>query len=215
MQKHLYLISGLGADERIFANLIFPADYKIHYLPWISPLPSEPINQYAARMAENIQVDGPVVLLGVSFGGIMSQEIAKQIPVSQNILISSIKHSNEKPPYYKWIKSLGIQNLPDQILYRHRSLIVKRFLNTETEWEKKLVNEYLQKQDYTFTRWAVNTILNWENQEVPDNLIHIHGNKDWPFPIKYITPTHLIENAGHFMVLNRAAVINQILAEVL
>lgn len=215
MQKHLYLISGLGADERIFANLIFPADYKIHYLPWISPLPSEPINQYAARMAEGILADGPVVLLGVSFGGIMSLEIAKQIPVFQNILISSVKRSNEKPPYYNWIRSLGIHKLPDQIIYQHRSAVVKRFLNVETEWEKKLVNEYLQKQDLTFTRWAVDTILNWESYDVPDNLIHIHGNKDWPFPIKYINPTHRIDNAGHFMVLNRAAIINQILGEVL
>lgn len=215
MQQHLYLISGLGADERMFSNLILPADYQVHYLPWITPLPSEPISRYAARMAENIQADGPVVLLGVSFGGMMSIEIARHIPVAKNILLSSIKCAAEKPPYYNWIRNLRIHKLPDQLIYQRRGAIVRKFLNAETAWEKQLVNEYLQKRDLTFTRWAVDAILNWDNTSFPENLVHIHGDKDWPFPVRYLQPTHLIPNAGHFMVLNRANAVNRILAEVL
>lgn len=215
MQKQLYLISGLGADERIFNNLRFPPAYQVHYLQWITPLPDEPIGQYAARMAQGIRADGPVTLLGVSFGGIMSLEIARHIPVAKNILVSSIKRTSEKPPYYNWVKRLGIHKLPDQLLYQRRNVIVKKFLDIETEAERALVNEYLAKKDYAYTRWAVNAILHWENEQVPEGLVHIHGDKDHPFPAKYLTPTHLVPNAGHFMVLNRADVINQILETVL
>lgn len=215
MQKHLYLISGLGADERMFDNLIFPPGYKVNYLPWFQPLPEEPISQYAARMAQSIPADGPCVILGVSFGGIMSLEIARHRPVEKIVLLSSIKNSKEKPFYYNLIRKLKIHRLPDQLIYRHRSGIVKKFLNTETPYEKQLVKEYLQKQDLTFTKWAVNAILQWEYHTAPTELVHIHGAKDWPFPIRFLQPTHLIPNAGHFMVLNRAAIINQILTEVL
>lgn len=214
MTRHLYLISGLGADERIFRNLKFPDNYQVHYLPWLAPIPNEPLRDYASRMAAGIQEE-PVTLLGVSFGGVMSLEIAKLIPVAQVILLSSIKYTREKPPYYKWVKILGLHHLPDSILYSRRTLIVKRFLNIETEEELELVNEYLQKKDYGYLRWAVNTILHWENEEVPPNLVHIHGAKDFPFPIKLLTPTHIIPDGGHFMVLNRAEAINKILQQVL
>ncbi|MGO4293914.1 alpha/beta fold hydrolase [Chitinophaga sp. RAB17] len=215
MQKHLYLISGLGADERIFNNLRFPGNYQVHHLQWIAPLQDEPISQYAARMAEGITVDGPVSLMGVSFGGIMSLEIARHIPVEKNILLSSIKLSSEKPPYYNWVKRLGLHKLPDQILYQRRNVIVRKFLNIETEAERTLVNEYLAKRDYTYMRWAVNAILHWENEQIPEGLVHIHGARDLPFPVKYLKPTHLIPDGGHFMVLNRAREINEILAGVL
>jgi len=78
-----------------------------------------------------------------------------------------------------------------------------------------LVNEYLAKRDYAYTRWAVNAILHWENDEVPEGLVHIHGALDMPFPVKYLQPTHVIPDGGHFMVLNRSAAINRILEEVL
>ncbi|MBO9732272.1 MAG: alpha/beta hydrolase [Chitinophaga sp.] len=215
MQKHLYLISGLGADERIFNNLRFPSGYQVHYLHWIAPLQDEPIGQYASRMAKGISVDGPVSIIGVSFGGIMSLEIARHIPVEKNILLSSIKQTSEKPPYYNWVKRLGLHKLPDSILYQRRNMIVRKFLNIETNEERALVNEYLAKRDYSYMRWAVNAILHWENEQVPPGLVHIHGAKDMPFPVKYLQPTHLIPDGGHFMVLNRANEINRILASVL
>lgn len=215
MPRHLYLISGLGADERIFDNLRFPAGYDIHHLKWIQPLPDEPISSYATRMAEGITADGPISLMGVSFGGIMSLEIARVRPIAQNIIVSSIKHTAEKPPYYNWVRRLRLHQLPDAIIYRQRGLVVKKFLNIETQAERQLVKEYLAKKDFTYTRWAVNTILHWKNDVIPQHLVHIHGGKDMPFPIRFVKPTHVIPDGGHFMVLNRAGEMNRILDETL
>jgi len=51
-------------------------------------------------MREKITEPDPV-LIGLSFGGIMCTEIAKQIPVEKIIIISSIKHSGELPFWMK------------------------------------------------------------------------------------------------------------------
>jgi pimeloyl-ACP methyl ester carboxylesterase len=79
MNKHLYLLSGMGADERIFRYLSFPADYTVHYLDWLPPIPDETFPEYAARMAARIEHEH-VTLVGVSFGGMLSLEIARQRP---------------------------------------------------------------------------------------------------------------------------------------
>ncbi|RAJ83500.1 hypothetical protein CLV59_103468 [Chitinophaga dinghuensis] len=212
-RKHLYLISGLGADERVFQHLQFPPDYELHYLPWIPPLPDESISSYAARMAESITTDGPVSLLGLSFGGIMSVEIAKIRPVSQNILISSIKNTQEKPGYFNWVLRLHLLQLPDFLIFQNRRFVVERYMDVQSAEEKELLRAYLAKKDYAYTRWAVNVMLHWQNEYLPENLVHINGDKDHPFPIKYVHPTHIIHNGGHFMVMNRAEEISRILAE--
>ncbi|WP_160716617.1 alpha/beta fold hydrolase [Chitinophaga solisilvae] len=215
MSAHLYLISGLGADERMFQRLQYPPGYQVHFLPWIKPQENEPVSSYAARMAQSISADGPVVLMGLSFGGIMSLEIARQIPVQKTILISSIKHSTEKPFYYNWARKLHLHQLPDQLLYQRRGMIVKKFMSVETEEEAQLLTEYLSDRDFHDLRWAINTVLHWENEAVPADVVHIHGGKDHTFPIRFVKPTHVIPDGGHFMILNRAEKINAILQEVL
>ena len=70
MNRHLYLISGMGSDERVFRNLRFPENYTLHFIPWLEPHPEEPLGDYACRMAESIpQGEDDITLLGVSMGG--------------------------------------------------------------------------------------------------------------------------------------------------
>ncbi|MBV7532280.1 alpha/beta fold hydrolase [Chitinophaga sp. sic0106] len=213
--KHLYLISGLGADERVFRHLRFPDGYEVHFLPWIAPQPQESISSYASRMAAGITAEGQVSLAGLSFGGIMSIEIAKLRPIHQTILLSSIKQTSEKPAYFNWIRRLQLTKLPDFIIFQNRTRIVEYYMDVSSPEEKQLLRDYLARKDYAYSRWAFEVILNWENEFRPQNLVHIHGDRDHPFPIKYLHPTHIIPNAGHFMVYNRAAEVSRILSEVL
>lgn len=215
MHKHIYLISGMGSDERIFRYLRFPKEYIVHHLHWLPTIPGESIADYAARMAKGIEHDNPC-LLGVSFGGMISLEIARQRPVEKVILISTIKHTSEKPGYFGWVKRLGLLallKLPDTLIFRRRNFIVKRFLNIETAEDRQLISDYIQKTSYDYLRWAIPVVIHWENEFVPSSFIHIHGNKDIPFPVRNIKPTHTIAGGGHFMVHNRAAQINEILSK--
>ncbi|MFZ1934503.1 MAG: thioesterase domain-containing protein, partial [Thermoguttaceae bacterium] len=74
----LILLPGLGADHRLlepqraaFPQLIVP--------PWIPPRKHESLPQYAERMAQTVAPphDVPLVLGGVSFGGMLAYEMAR------------------------------------------------------------------------------------------------------------------------------------------
>ena len=86
--KTIYCISGLGADERAFSKLKVDG-YALKVINWLIPEPNETIEHYASRMRAGITEENPV-LMGLSFGGMMCTEIAKQIPVSKIIIISNI-----------------------------------------------------------------------------------------------------------------------------
>lgn len=213
MDKHIYLISGMGADERLFNRLQFPDNYTAHYLKWLTPQPDEAYTDYAARMAACISHEN-VTLLGVSFGGMLSLEIARQRPVNKIILVSSIKNTQERPTYLNFVRRSGLLNLlrlPDSILFKRRGLLVKPFLQIESAEEKELLADYLNKRSYDYMRWSIRQVVHWKNDVMPGKVVHIHGGKDRPFPIRFIRPDYTIPDGGHMMVLNRAAEINEIL----
>jgi hypothetical protein len=66
----VYCLSGLGADARAFRNLDFTG-YRVHHVAWEKPVRNESIAHYAARISRHIASQNPV-LIGLSFGGIMS-----------------------------------------------------------------------------------------------------------------------------------------------
>lgn len=215
MERHLYLLSGMGADERIFRNLHYPAGYTVHYLEWLTPSPEESFPEYAARMAERIEHED-VTLMGVSFGGMLAVEIARQRPVSKVILISSIKQTSERPPYLSWVKKTGLLallRLPDSIIFTRRKGVVKLFLNAETEDEIALLTDYMKKTSYGYLRWGIRVIVHWANDFIPSSIVHIHGGRDKAFPLRFIKADYTIPDGGHFMVYNRAAEISRILSQ--
>ena len=77
--KPIYFISGLGADERIFQWLRYDGYRPIH-IHWLPPERRESVEHYAHRLAQDIKDKRPIIV-GLSFGGIVAIEIAKQIDV--------------------------------------------------------------------------------------------------------------------------------------
>jgi hypothetical protein len=65
-----------------------------------------------------------------------------------------------------------------------------------------------------FIRWGLHAVLKWNNNELPKNLIHIHGNKDTVFPISGTNPSHSIPG-GHMLMLENASAVNSILEDLL
>ncbi|MGL5075499.1 MAG: hypothetical protein ACRDBG_06605, partial [Waterburya sp.] len=98
-QKNIYCLSGLGTDDRVFQKLKFQGYQPIH-IHWIEPKKGETITAYAQRLTTQIKSDCPI-LVGLSFGGIIAVEIAKQIATEKVILISSTKNKQEIPFYFK------------------------------------------------------------------------------------------------------------------
>ena len=82
----VYFMPGLAASPAIFENIKLPEDeFEMFFLEWMIPLPEETLEQYAKRMSENVKHEG-VVLVGVSFGGILVQEMKQFLNVRNNFV---------------------------------------------------------------------------------------------------------------------------------
>jgi pimeloyl-ACP methyl ester carboxylesterase len=208
--KHIYCISGFGADERIFSKINFWGN-DVHFIQWKIPEKHESIESYASRMQQEITHPNPI-LIGLSFGGMMSVEIAKLIPVEKIILVSSVCCRKELPFYMKLTSALNLNRLIPMKPYPILEPIENRNLGVETKEEKNLLKEYRNNLNLQYSNWAIDQVVNWKNEWLPPNFIHIHGTKDHIFPIgKIIKPDYKIRNAGHLLLMNNADEVNGIL----
>jgi pimeloyl-ACP methyl ester carboxylesterase len=106
-----YCIPGLGTDHRIFQKLIPQLPFEeVEFLDYEEALTvaGEGIEGYAERLANKLRSNENLdkkkrVIIGLSLGGFVAVELAKKIPYQKLILISSIKHKDERP----WILNLG------------------------------------------------------------------------------------------------------------
>lgn len=213
MKKHIYYISGFAADERVFANLDF-GENDLHFIPWKIPEVNESITSYAHRMREEIAHPAPI-LVGLSFGGMMSIEIAKEIPVEKIIMISSIATFHEMPLYMKIAGKLRLNKLIPLRPYPFLEPLENYNLGVQSSEEKQLLREYRRNINLQYTEWAIDRILNWKNEWHPSNLIHIHGSNDHILPIKNIKADFIIEGGGHLMLMNKSGEVNEILKKIL
>ena len=203
---HVYCISGFGADERVFSKLEI-YNVEVHFIQWLIPLKKETLQNYAGRMAEQIHHDEPI-LIGLSFGGMMAIEIAKQIPLKAVVIISSIKSFLEMPSWMRIAGATGIYQILPLRSFKVIEPLENYNLGLETEEEKALVSSYRQNVHPDYTRWAIHIILTWRNSWRPQNIYHIHGKKDRIFPIRRVKADIIIPGGGHMMILNRSAEIS-------
>lgn len=219
MQKeklHVYFVPGLAASTSIFEYIKLPeSKFEIHLLPWLIPLSKdENIKNYAKRMCVPISEKNHV-LIGVSFGGIMVQEMSKTSNPLKTIIISSIKHQDEMPLRLKIAKNTraykltpikAITNIEKFTDYLYGDVIKKK---------AELYNKYLSMRGEKYLPWAIKNVLHWKQDSKKENIIHIHGNKDKIFPIKHIKNCIIVDGGTHIMILNKAKTINTILENVL
>jgi pimeloyl-ACP methyl ester carboxylesterase len=197
--KAIYLLSGLGADKRVFKFLNLQG-YDLHYIEWIEPKKKESISAYAKRLLLQINNPNPI-LLGVSFGGLVAIEIGKLIQTEKIILISSVKTKSEIPIYYRMIALIGIYKLMPAGLLK-KLPFTNWFFGAESERDRNLLKTIIRDTDEKYLVWAIDAILNWNNQTLLPNITHIHGTNDRLLPNK--KSDHLIKNGGHFMIVNKA-----------
>ena len=210
----VYFISGLAADRSVFHHIQLSSGFDPVYLDWIPPHKKESLSGYARRLGEQMDTSTPFALVGLSMGGMLAVEIAGYTRPACVILISSISHSSQLPPYFRYLGAARLHKyLPVSML--QKAAILKRLFTTESEEDKRLLKAMIHKADPGFIRWALAAILEWESADPPGNLIHIHGSRDEILPLRFTRPTHIIPAAGHLMVMNRAKEINVLLCEAL
>ena len=120
----VYFIPGLAAGKEIFEYISLPEKlYDVHIIEWIIPEKKETISQYARRMAAFVNKPKPI-LIGVSFGGVMAQEMNEFLDLKKLIIISSIKSKNEIPAKMRIFKTIPVYRLiPASFLENTKNLV--------------------------------------------------------------------------------------------
>jgi len=205
---HVYLMPGMSANSLIFEKIKFPENFKLHKLDWINPDIDESIENYAKRLSEKIVHKNPV-LIGVSFGGILVQEISKIVKVDKLIIISSIKCNKEMPSHMKFGKiTKSYKLLPVKWINDFESLI-SFVLGPKIKKRVDLYRKYLSVRDENYLSWSLREMIEWKQSKPLKNIIHIHGTKDLVFPTLYIKNFIEVPRGDHAMILKRAEWINQ------
>lgn len=211
--QKIYVLSGLGVDERAFKNLNWN-DLPIHHVEWITPEKEETLKNYARRISSIITCPDPI-LIGLSFGGMLAVEIAKYMPVKKCILISSSKSRKEIPIRLKLMRRLGITKILPGSVMKKPNFVLEHLFGAKTEKEKSFLKEILADTNPYFLKWALNAITQWKNTTIPNNIISIHGEDDKILPIKNIKVDYTIKGGGHIMIVNKAKEIERVIRAIL
>jgi len=198
----IYCFSGLGADKRAFQFLDLSPHELIH-VDWIEPHANESLASYAQRMGQEVNQNEDYVLMGLSFGGMIVQELAQIVQAKKVIVISSIATEKEKPLRMRLTKALKLYDfVPDRYFIQPSKIAFKMF-GVNTQAEKELLIEILQDGDPKFIRWAIASIGNWSNTaRVP--AFRIHGDSDPLFPVRNVQPDYIVKGGSHLMVVSHS-----------
>lgn len=204
----LYAIPGLGTDKELYRNLSI-SGYQLKILDWPLPEKNLSLGEYASRFLPQIDASKPVILLGVSFGGMLCAELAEQIKTKKVFLISSCRNRDDFPGTLKILKYIRLHKLfPDKAV-RLLAKNKRKFLGFEKSFEP-VFYQMIDRMPKNYFSYCVNYIINWERRSNNADIIQIHGSSD-KLLYKKGEFLYTIKNGSHSMVLNRTDEINTIL----
>lgn len=206
---HVYLMPGMAANPSIFDGIHLPVDtFETHTLEWFVPDNGMNLEMYAQKMCEKIEHPN-AVLMGVSFGGMLVQEMAKFLPVEKIIVVSSVKSKHELPKKMLFAKYTKVHKLLPTGLVTNVELLAKYAFGESVTKRLHLYEKYLSVRDKYYIDWAIDQIVNWNQERPPENVVHIQGEKDTVFPISNIKDCIPVKNGTHTMIIHRAKWFNE------
>ncbi len=205
----VYLMPGMAANPSIFDGIrLDPARFEVVTLAWFQPEKGISFQDYAKKMCAKITHVNPV-LLGVSFGGLLVQEMSCYLPTCKVIIVSSVKSKKELPKRMIFAKYTKIHKLLPTGLVNNVELLAKYAFGETVTKRLALYEMYLSIRDKYYIDWSIENIVNWSPKKEVKDLIHIHGDKDAVFPIGNIKDCITVKNGTHTMIIHRARWFNE------
>ena len=211
----LILLSGMGADERVFRSQSGQFD-NLRLPGWIEPQPGDDLPRYAQRLADHVNPGGPCFVGGVSLGGMIAIEMARHLDCRGCFLIASVRSPRELPWRARAMKPIAVVLPPGcggvpTTAAKIALATVGRFLGPVS---RSLLRQ-LADADRRFLRWASMALLRWKPHE--DSLTvpvrQIHGDRDHVLPHTLTTPDRLVRGGGHILPMTHAKEVNDFLRQ--
>lgn len=212
----VYFMPGMAASSTIFERIQLPEDlFEMHLLEWVIPNPKESLTAYAKRMADTISGEN-IVLVGVSFGGILVQEMAHFVNPKKVIIISSVKSNQELPMRMKIAQKTKLYKfLPTGLAKNIESLAKYVFGKGIIKQRIELYKKFMTRTEKEYLDWAIEQIVCWERAIADESVVHIHGDADEVFPVKNIPNYITVKGGTHIMILSKYRWLNEHLPRII
>ena len=207
----IYQISGLGANGNAFRNLKIKDGFEQVNIPWIEPEKNESLAHYSERMLDKINPTEDFLLMGLSFGGIIVQEMNRLVNPKHTILLSTVKSRDEIPALFRLSSSTNAHKIIPMKFFTSNH-IFSYMMMRKLYYSKKedQINDIFEFKGANYLRWSINQIVNWKSKDefMIENFTHIHGNKDIVFPISNIRDCKVIDGGTHIMVMQKPKLVS-------
>ncbi len=212
--ERFILIPGLGVDRRLFEPQ-WAHGLEFEVPPMLIPERHDTLTTYAARIRDALQLDGPCVVGGVSFGGMVACELGALCRARCVLLIASCRSRASIPTYY-WYLERFARIVPDGII-RHRVAMSSRIMarmESLTQEQFLLIRDMATGIPIPFLRGAARMILSWDGvPSLPCPSYHIHGDIDRIIPLRKVRPDVVVPGGGHLINMTHADQVNRFIEE--
>ena len=174
----------------------------MHFLEWKLPEKNESLENYAKRMVRDVKHEN-CVLIGVSLGGVIVQEMNKFLALKRLIIVSSVKTRKELPRRMRFSRVTGFYHLLPTFMVNYVEKLDFLPLGKFIKKRLKLYKRYMAVKNKAYLDWGFKKMIFWDRETPIEGIVHIHGEKDIVFPIKYIENCIVVPNGTHIMIINR------------
>lgn len=215
----IYLFPGIGCTAAVFEKMRFPSSYAVRVVEWIEPRCDEGMARYCRRLTEGIDFRAGDILAGVSLGGIVAQQIARENPQIERVFVlSSAIHPREYALPIRLFRALRLYRLTPGWIFRLARL--RTYLMTGHTDAKRVraVERFFAPLSGRYFRFALRVCMDFPpaDKELIRRVRRIHGHRDALFPVRrLISPLEDIESATHLMVYSHARAVSEAFARLI
>jgi len=206
----VYLLPGVGCDHRLFGRLHLDG-HRVVPLEWPAFTRGDTLQRIASELSARVDVREPHVLVGVSMGGMVAQELALLTRPEKVVLISSWTGPHEWPFHVRMGAAIGLPSLIRDWSMR-AVWPVKRMIDRRESAVDDLLWDMARKQKARQLRHGTAAIMRWPGSRWQGPLVRIHGDKDIVTPLRFPVD-HRVRGGQHVMVLTRAEEVSRLLRE--
>ena len=195
-----HLITGFGLDRRVFDGLELPPE-QFRCANLIPVEAGESLPRYASRLAEAIRFEPGDAIGGISLGGMLALEIARQRGAARIVLLASCTHPRFIRPVFRAAGRLAPWT-PKFLLHLLFANIhgVLRLLGMHTELNAKFLRGVMGDFPPALLQQLPRMMMDWEGCEPVAPCRALHSESDWlirpPFQLPNVVllpgPSHLI-----------------------
>lgn len=216
----MILFPGMGADSRVFWAQRREMAW-IETPDWIAHVPGESLASYAERWGRELDLAArPAIVGGLSMGGMIALEMARQHGALGVVLLASCRRGCDVSVLLK-LSERVCRCLPRIVLDKGR-VLGDVFLGRGgpiPAADRALLCRMAIESDVEFLRWAGRAITGWGGceefergrPEVP--VVHLHGTGDWAIPLRKArrAGTTVIQGGAHVLNMSHPAEVNSVL----